>query len=80
MATDLHLVIANKAYSSWSMRPWIAMKVKKLPFKETVIPLAQDDTATRIKQFSPAGKVPVLQQRSLTEHLVQVLSLHIFMV
>jgi len=66
MAIDLHLIIANKAYSSWSMRPWLAMKVKKLPFKETVVPLAQDDTAARIKQFSSAGKVPVLQHGGIT--------------
>lgn len=60
MATDLHLIIANKAYSSWSLRPWLAMKVKKLPFKEAVIPLGQDDTQARIKEFSPTGKVPAL--------------------
>src|SRR5262245_9247922 len=66
MATDLHLIIANKAYSSWSMRPWLAMKVKKLPFKETVVALGQDDTPAQIKQFSPAGKVPVLQHGGIT--------------
>ncbi len=66
MTTDLHLIIGNKAYSSWSMRPWIAMKVKKLPFKETVIPLFQDDSPSPVKQFSPAGKVPVLQHGGIT--------------
>lgn len=58
--TPLHLVIANKAYSSWSMRPWLAMKAMGLAFKETVIGLDQPDTGAKIKQFSPSGKVPVL--------------------
>ena len=52
MADDLHLIIANKAYSSWSMRPWIAMKAQGLDFRETVIGLDQPDTAARIKTFS----------------------------
>jgi glutathione S-transferase len=56
----LHLVIGNKNYSSWSMRPWIALRVTKIPFKETVIPLYKTDSAERIRKFSPAGKVPIL--------------------
>src|SRR5690349_10802954 len=66
MATDLHLIIGNKAYSSWSLRPWIAMKAKGVAFRETVIPLDQPDTKDKIKQFSQAGKVPVLQHGSIT--------------
>lgn len=66
MADDLHLIIANKAYSSWSMRPWIAMKAQGLDFRETVIGLDQPDTAARIKAFSPAGKVPVMQHGAVT--------------
>lgn len=66
MADDLHLIIANKAYSSWSMRPWIAMKAQGLAFRETVICLDQPDTAARIKAFSAAGKVPVLQHGDVT--------------
>jgi len=66
MATDLHLVIANKAYSSWSMRPWIAMKAMGLAFRETVICLDQPDTGAKIKAFSPAGKVPVLIHGDIT--------------
>src|SRR5687767_12031510 len=66
MADDLHLIIANKAYSSWSMRPWIAMKVQGLEFRETVIGLDQPDTQARIQAFSPAGKVPVLQHGAIT--------------
>jgi glutathione S-transferase len=61
MADTLHLVIANKAYSSWSLRPWLAMKVNALAFQETVIRLAEPDTATQIARYSAAGKVPVLK-------------------
>lgn len=66
MATELHLIIANKAYSSWSMRPWVAMKAQGLNFRETVICLDQPDTALKIKVFSSAGKVPVLRHGDIT--------------
>jgi len=63
---DLHLIIANKAYSSWSMRPWIAMKAQGLQFRETVVCLDQPDTTAQIKVFSPSGKVPALQHGDVT--------------
>jgi glutathione S-transferase len=66
MPADLHLVIANKAYSSWSMRPWLALKANDVPFRETVIGLDQPDTADKIKVYSAAGKVPVLQHGDIT--------------
>lgn len=56
----LKLVIANKNYSSWSMRPWLVMTAFDIPFEEVRIPLAQPDTSMRIAQYSAAGKVPVL--------------------
>lgn len=56
----MHLIIANKLYSSWSMRPWLIMRTVGLDFTETVIPLRQPDTAERIRAYSPSGKVPVL--------------------
>jgi glutathione S-transferase len=56
----LHLTIANKNYSSWSMRPWLAMKVAGIPFEETVIPLDAPDGQARILAKSPSGKVPAL--------------------
>jgi len=56
----LHLVIGNKNYSSWSMRPWIAMKVKNLAFEETVISLDAADFKPRLAKISGTGKVPVL--------------------
>ena len=66
MATDLTLVIANKTYSSWSLRPWLAMTHFGEPFDEIVIPLHQDATSSEILKYSPAGKVPVLHHGSIT--------------
>lgn len=56
----LKLVIGNKAYSSWSLRPWIALKQLGTPFTEEVIALDRDDTPARIGAFSDAARVPVL--------------------
>ncbi len=64
--SDLHLIIANKLYSSWSLRPWLAMTVLGVPFRETVIPLRHDDTSGRILAHSPTGKVPALVDGDLT--------------
>ena len=57
----LTLVIGNKNYSSWSMRPWLALKQARIPFREIRIPLYQPDSKQRILEHSPAGKVPVLK-------------------
>lgn len=57
---DMKLVIGNKNYSSWSMRPWVVMTAFDIPFEEVRIPLGQPDTSLRIAQHSSAGKVPVL--------------------
>ncbi len=56
----LHLVIGNKNYSSWSLRPWLAMKVAGIAFEETVISLDAPDFKSRVTAVSWAGKVPVL--------------------
>lgn len=56
----MKLLIANKTYSSWSMRPWLAAKAAGIPFEEEVVFLRQPDTASRIKALSPNGKVPAL--------------------
>jgi glutathione S-transferase len=56
----LHLVIGNKNYSSWSMRPWIGMKAAGIPFEETVISLNAPDFKPRLAKLSGTGKVPVL--------------------
>jgi glutathione S-transferase len=56
----LTLVIGNKNYSSWSMRPWVAMTAFGIAFTEVRIALDQPDTQARIADFSAAGRVPVL--------------------
>jgi glutathione S-transferase len=56
----LTLVIGNKNYSSWSMRPWVAMTAFGIPFTEVRILLDKPDTANRIAEYSGAGRVPVL--------------------
>jgi glutathione S-transferase len=56
----LQLIIANKNYSSWSFRPWLAMKVLGIAFEETVISLDDPDFKGRLAAFGGAGKVPVL--------------------
>lgn len=60
------LVIGNKAYSSWSMRPWLLMKQAGIAFNEVRIPLYQDGHADKIRAWSPAGRVPVLQIGEMT--------------
>ncbi len=56
----LTLIIGNKNYSSWSFRPWIAMKVAGLPFAERVVSLDDSGFKRTVGEISPAGKVPVL--------------------
>lgn len=56
----MKLVIGNKKYSSWSLRPWIAMRVKGIAFEEELIPFDDDAGNPAIKAATPAGKVPVL--------------------
>jgi len=58
--TVLKLVIGNKAYSSWSLRPWVYLKHLGIPFEEVRVPLYQGDYKAAITRYNPAGKVPVL--------------------
>jgi glutathione S-transferase len=62
----LTLVIGNKNYSSWSMRPWVAATAFGIPFTEVRILLDQPDTATSIANYSAAGRVPVLVAGDMT--------------
>jgi glutathione S-transferase len=57
---SLHLIIGNKNYSSWSFRPWIAMKVAGIAFDEEVISLGGKDFKERVTKISGTGKVPAL--------------------
>ncbi|WP_313623752.1 glutathione S-transferase family protein [Achromobacter sp.] len=54
------LIIGNKNYSSWSMRPWIALRAAGIDFTEQKLGLFTDDFAQRVGEVSPAGLVPVL--------------------
>ena len=56
----LRLVIGNKNYSSWSFRPWLALKAAEIGFEETVISLEAKDFKARVTALSGAGRVPVL--------------------
>jgi glutathione S-transferase len=64
----LKLVIGNKNYSSWSMRPWLALRANGIPFEEIFVPLYTDDKADkdRLLSFSGAGKVPALLDGDVT--------------
>jgi glutathione S-transferase len=56
----LRLVIANKNYSSWSLRPWLLMKQAQIPFQEEVVSLNAPDFKARVARYAPTDKVPVL--------------------
>lgn len=63
----LKLVIGNKNYSSWSMRPWLALRANNIAFEEVFIPLYTGDAdKQRILGFSRAGKVPTLIDGDVT--------------
>ncbi|MCZ6742730.1 MAG: glutathione S-transferase N-terminal domain-containing protein, partial [Alphaproteobacteria bacterium] len=57
---DLTLALANKAYSSWSLRGWLALKMTGAAFDEVVIPMRQADTRVQILKYSPSGLMPAL--------------------
>lgn len=59
----MQLLIGNKNYSSWSMRPWVLMKQLGIPFEEVMLRFDFSPHSTfrkEVARFSPAGKVPVL--------------------
>ncbi len=61
----LRLVIGNKNYSSWSLRPWLLLRHFNVDFEEVRIPLYQADSAERLARYSPSLKVPVLHDGAL---------------
>jgi glutathione S-transferase len=56
----LKLVIANRNYSSWSLRAWLVLERTRAPFEEIQIPLRQPGTDAEIRRYSPSGRLPVL--------------------
>ncbi len=56
----MQLYIANKLYSSWSLRPWLLMTALEIPFEEHVIPMYFPDSKARMLDVSPTGKMPCL--------------------
>jgi glutathione S-transferase len=56
----MKLVIANKNYSSWSLRPWLLLREAAIPFEEEVIRFNAPDFSERVRRYSPAGRVPIL--------------------
>jgi glutathione S-transferase len=58
--TRLSLLIANKNYSSWSMRPWLVLRHFGIAFDELQLSLKDPDWAAKVGRFSPALRVPVL--------------------
>lgn len=64
--SELVLVLANKAYSSWSLRGWLAVRLADIPFREVVIPLREAGTRTEILKYSPSAKCPVLVDGEVT--------------
>jgi len=59
---SLTLFIGNKAYSSWSLRPWLLLRALGVPFEEVVTPLYVDGSRERMLREAPTGKVPVLKE------------------
>ncbi len=62
----MKIVLGNKNFSSWSLRPWLVLEQAGIPYEELVIPLDQPTSAAAIARFSPAGRVPVLLDGDLT--------------
>ncbi len=62
----LKLFIGNKAYSSWSLRPWLLMRALNIPFSEEVVPLYVEGSREKMLREAPTGKVPVLRDGDLS--------------
>jgi glutathione S-transferase len=60
MPRAITLVIGNKNYSSWSLRPWLLLRQFDIAFEEIKLPLDTPEFYQRLKAYSPAGRVPVL--------------------
>lgn len=65
MSVNYELVIGDKNYSSWSLRPWLLMKAFGIPFAERLVRLRWPETKAEILRHSPSGKVPALKAEGL---------------
>jgi glutathione S-transferase len=63
---EFTIYIGNKNYSSWSLRPWLALRHAGAAIEEVLIPLDQADSAINLRRHSPSGRVPVLRHGALT--------------
>lgn len=61
MSAQYTLIVGTKNWSSWSLRPYLAMRATGAPFGEITIPLRQPETKSAILKYSPSGHVPVLK-------------------
>lgn len=60
MKANLRLIIGNKNYSSWSLRPWLLLRYFDIPFIEQMVSLIHREDKQRLGDLSPTGQVPVL--------------------
>jgi glutathione S-transferase len=63
--TKLTLYVGNKNYSSWSLRPWLALEACGIPFDDVLIPFDFPAGNPKFKEISPTGRVPVLHHEEL---------------
>jgi glutathione S-transferase len=64
--SELTLVVASKNYSSWSLRPYLALAHTGQPFREVMVQLDEPDTAAKIAQHSPSGRLPALRHGAIS--------------
>lgn len=64
--SQLELVIGNKNYSSWSLRPWLVLRHFRIPFTECRIPLYRGESKAALLEHSPSGRAPVLHDGTTT--------------
>ncbi len=62
----MDLIIGNKNYSSWSLRPWLLLKQAGIAFHEIRVPLYEPGSPQQLRRYSPSGKVPVLIDGEIT--------------
>lgn len=61
MTARYTLILGTKSWSSWSLRPWLAMRATGAAFDEIVVALRKPESKSEILKHSPAGRVPILK-------------------